>query len=140
MEEADARRRFASADVARLATVRADGSPHLVPIVFAVDGDLIYSVVDAKPKAATRLLRLRNIVREPRVTLLVDDYDPDWRRLWWVRADGTAQVFEDGEVRERAIELLGAKYPQYGGMDAPFGPAMVMTVQRWSSWEFAPAH
>ena len=72
---AEARERFAGARVARLATADADGRPHLVPVVFAVDGDTIYSVVDAKPKRTTALRRLANVRENPRVTLLVDHYD-----------------------------------------------------------------
>jgi PPOX class probable F420-dependent enzyme len=78
--------------VARLATVSPDGRPHVVPVTFAVDGDVIYSAVDAKPKTTTRLARLRNITAEPRVAMLADHYEADWDRLWWARADGAATV------------------------------------------------
>ena len=82
--------RFAQSPVARLATVGADGRPHLVPVVFAVHEQVIYSAVDAKPKTTQRLRRLANIESNPQVSLLVDHYDEDWTRLWWVRADGDA--------------------------------------------------
>ena len=84
-----ARRRFAAARVARLATADAAGRPHIVPITFAVDGDVVYSAVDAKPKRRTALKRLANIAANPAVALLVDHYADDWNELWWVRADGT---------------------------------------------------
>src|SRR5947207_9112063 len=90
LEPGEARRRFAAAVVARLATVTPDGRPHIVPVTFAVDGDVIYSAVDAKPKTTTRLARLRNIAAEPRVAVLADHYQADWDRLWWARADGAA--------------------------------------------------
>ena len=83
-----ARALFAAARVARLATVTPDGSPHVVPIVFAVDGDTIYTAVDGKPKRSRQLQRLANIAAHPRVTVLADRYDEDWSQLWWVRADG----------------------------------------------------
>ena len=134
MAVADARARFEQARVARLATVRADGRPHLVPIVFAVDDDRVYSIVDAKPKRTPDLLRLRNIAAEPRVSLLVDQYDEDWRALWWVRVDGIATVVESGPDRDRAIRLLYEKYPQYTEWATPIAAAMVVRIKRWSSW------
>ena len=95
MEPADARRRFAAARFARLATVRPDGSPHIVPVVFAVDGDVVWTAVDdAKPKRSPRLQRLANLRAEPRCALLVDHEDDDWTRLWWVRADGVAEIVD----------------------------------------------
>jgi len=66
----EARRRFAHAQVARLATVGPGAVPHLVPVVFAVDGDEICTVVDAKPKAGGVLARLRNVTERPAVSLL----------------------------------------------------------------------
>ena len=138
MNQAEARRRFADARVGRMATVRADRTPDLVPIVFAVEGDLVYSSVDPKPKTARELVRLRNIRAEPRVQLLVDEYSEDWRRLWWVRADGVGRVVPAGEERDRAIRLLREKYPQYQQLSGEFGPAIVVKVVRWTGWEFAP--
>ena len=84
---------FRDAPVAALATVRPDGAPHVVPVVFAMAAgrdDLIYTAIDAKPKSTQRLRRLDNIENNPAVSLLVDHYDDDWSQLWWVRADGTA--------------------------------------------------
>ena len=137
MDQAEARRRFESGRVGRMATIRADRTPDLVPIVFAMEGDLVYSAVDPKPKTAKELVRLRNIRAEPRVQLLVDEYSEDWRRLWWVRAEGVAHVAAVGPERERAIELLRAKYPQYGEMAGDFGAAIIVKVVRWTGWEFA---
>ena len=136
MDEDD-RRRFADARVARLATVDADGRPHLVPVVFAVVGDVVWSAVDAKPKSTRALKRLANIAANPRVSLLVDHYDDDWTRLWWVRADGTAEVLEAGasgttEVRT-ALDALAAKYHQYDA-ERPAGPFVRVAVTRWSGW------
>jgi PPOX class probable F420-dependent enzyme len=125
---------FAEARVARLATVDPTGAPHLVPIVFAVDGDTIYSAVDAKPKRHTRLQRLANIAGEPRVSVLVDHYDDDWTLLWWVRADGLAAVA--GTCAE-ALAALTAKYPQYQATPPP-GPFLTIEVHRWSAWSATP--
>ena len=138
MEPGDARERFAAARVGRMATITANQTPDLVPMVFAVEGDEVYSAVDPKPKTHRELMRLRNIRNEPRVQLLVDEYSEDWRRLWWVRADGIARTVGSGPERDRAIELLRAKYPQYGGIAGDFGAAIIVKVVRWTGWEFTP--
>ena len=122
--------RFATARVARLATVGPDGAPHLVPIVFAVAGDVIYSAVDAKPKRHRRLQRLANIEREPRVSVLADHYSDDWTRLWWVRADGLARVTDTAEA---GLTALRAKYSQYAATP-PGGPFVTVEVRRWTGW------
>jgi PPOX class probable F420-dependent enzyme len=138
-DEAADRRRFAAARVARLATVDADGQPHLVPMVFAVAGDVIYSAVDAKPKRSTALRRLANIEANPRVSVLVDHYEDDWDALWWVRADGTARVLDtDDPQRDEALGLLVERYWQYRATPPP-GPVLAIQVTRWSSWSAAPA-
>ena len=130
----EARRRFASGRVAYLATLRNDGSPSLVPIVFEVLGDRIVSLVDPKPKRSRELARLRHIARDPRVALLVDRYDEDWGLLWWARAEGTARVVADGAERDEAMSVLRTKYPQYATLEDPFGDAVVVDVTRWSGW------
>ena len=128
-----ARELFASAAVARLATVAADGAPHLVPVCFAVNGAVVYSAVDDKPKRTTDLARLANIAAEPRVALLADHYDGDWTRLWWVRADGRARVVTAADERALALEALAAAYTQYAGRP-PQGPVIAIEVHRWSGW------
>jgi PPOX class probable F420-dependent enzyme len=130
-------REFADARVARLATVGADGQPHLVPLVFAVVDGTIYSVVDAKPKRTTRLRRLANIEANPKVSVLVDHYEDDWRELWWVRADGTARIVPlDSEEGRLALGALTARYPQYA-TTVPPGPVLAIDVERWASWSSA---
>ena len=128
-----ARRRFAAAPVARLATVGGDGGPHLVPVVFAVEGDTVYTADDGKPKTSQRLRRLANIAANPAVSLLVDRYDDDWTRLWWVRADGVAAVHADGPAWTVGAALLRAKYPQYQTVSLD-GPMIVVAVSGWASW------
>ncbi len=134
LPEGEARGRLAGARVAYLATVRADGSPHVVPIVFAVDGDVIYAIADPKPKRGPDLLRHRNIAANPAVSLLIDEYHEPWNGIWWVRADGLARIVDDGPERDTAISLLQAKYPDYATWTTPFGAAMVMEVTRVTSW------
>ena len=134
MTAAEARRRFAGARVARLATADAAGRPHLVPIVFALAGDTIYSAVDAKPKRTRALRRLANIEANPRVAVLADHYDDDWDALWWVRADGAGRVVGDDEPERRAaLDRLAERYPQYREQ-RPAGPVLAIDVERWSGW------
>lgn len=132
MEVDVARRLFAGARVARLVTVAAS-TPHVVPFTFAVEGDLIYSAVDAKPKSTTNLRRLRNIRDNPRVAVLADHYEDDWSALWWVRADGLAAVVSDAEAMARPLGLLAGRYPQYAA-SPPAGPVIVIRVDRWTGW------
>jgi PPOX class probable F420-dependent enzyme len=130
-----ARHRFATARVARLATVDGSGRPHVVPVVFAVLGSRIYSAVDQKPKRTTALQRLANVEGNPAVSLLVDFYDDnDWDALWWVRADGLGRVLPPGDAEARqAVALLEDRYPQHRA-DPPAGPVLVVEVARWSGW------
>src|SRR4051795_5916470 len=130
MDATEARALFASARVARLATAGADGRPHIVPVVFALDGDTLYTAVDdVKPKSTTRLKRLANIAANPAVALLADHYEDDWGALWWARADGTARLVDpgDGEA-ERARALLAERYAQYVA-DPPPGPVIAVAVE-----------
>lgn len=128
------RARVAQARVARLATVRPDGTPRLVPVTFALLDGLICSAVDeVKPKRHTRLARLDDVRRDPRVALIVDHYDEDWAGLWWVRIDGTAAVHGDGDLRERALDALAAKYAAYAAA-RPDGVVLVITPERWTGW------
>ncbi|MFF4345758.1 TIGR03668 family PPOX class F420-dependent oxidoreductase [Streptomyces sp. NPDC001530] len=138
MDEDEARRRFLTARVARLATVDAEGRPHLVPVVFAGRGDELVTAVDRKPKKSQRLRRLHNIAAHPAVCLLVDAYDEDWDRLWWVRADGDARVLPPDARDEytAAIAPLREKYAQYRNQP-PDGPAIAITVHRWHGWRAA---
>jgi PPOX class probable F420-dependent enzyme len=110
------------------------GAPHLVPIVFAVDGDTVWTAVDAKPKRTRELRRLDNVRANPRVAVLVDHYEDDWSALWWARADGSARVLESAPG---AVELLAARYAAYRA-EPPAGPFLEIRVARWSGWQAAP--
>ncbi|BCB87502.1 TIGR03668 family PPOX class F420-dependent oxidoreductase [Phytohabitans suffuscus] len=127
------RLRFASARVATLATVDSAGAPHAVPVTFALDGETVWSAVDAKPKRHTALRRLDNIRANPRVSLLAQHWDEDWSALWWVRADGLATVTADPSAVDRAAGLLKEKYAQYRTVDVP-GPVIQVTVTSWRGW------
>lgn len=126
------RQRIRVARVARLATVRPDGAPHVVPVTFALVGDDIVTAVGHKPKRTRDLQRLRNVAADPRVAVLLDHYDDDWRRLWWARADGTARVVPAADAPE-ALEALALRYRQYADRP-PDGPVVVVAVDRWRGW------
>lgn len=141
VERLEAVSRLRSARVARLATVRPDGRPHVVPIVFALidDGEElnVYWAVDRKPKRSTQLQRLRNISANPHVELVVDGYDEAWDRLWWVRAAGTSRTVEDANESARALAALTTKYPQYV-RSPPDGPVVAIEVTEITGWQAAP--
>jgi PPOX class probable F420-dependent enzyme len=119
--------------VARLATVGPAGQPHIVPVTFALDGDCIYTAVDAKPKRGPQLQRLRNILANPHVALLADHYDADWERLWWVRADGLATIGDHPGSIPGLPDMLAGRYPQYR-RQPPAGPVIRIAVRRWTGW------
>lgn len=133
LDEPTSRSLFASAKIARLATIGKDGHPHLVPIVFAIVGDHILSAVDQKPKRSRRLARLKNIEANPRVSLLADHYQDDWQHLWWVRADGLARIVPADSVSSSSVEALVERYPPYAS-DPPAGPYIDVMVERWIGW------
>lgn len=116
-----------------LATVRADGRPHVVPIVYASIGDSLVTMVDHKPKTTQHLQRLENIESNPWVSVVVDEWSEDWEQLWWVRVDGQAFVHRDDDVWREARMAMVAKYAQYREK-APEGPAIVITIDRIVAW------
>ena len=126
----------ASWPVARLATVREDGRPRVVPCCFALDGDTLYSAVDGKPKRSQRLGRLDDVGVNPAVSLVVDHYADDWTRLWWARLDGRATVLDDGPEWQRAVELLRAKYTQYRE-HPPGGAVIAVRIEDWKTWSWS---
>ena len=135
-DPADLRARFAGARVARLATLRADGTARLVPVTFALVDELVcIGIDDVKPKSGRRLARLADVDRDPRVALLVDEYAEDWSQLWWVRVDGTGGVHERGPVHDDAVVALRAKYRQYA--DAAFAAVLAVEPTVWTGWSAA---
>ncbi len=133
MDEREMRHRIKTAMLARLATVGPDGRPHIVPITFASADGSLYFAVDQKPKRTRNLQRLRNIVANPAVSVLVDHYEDDWSSLWWVRVDGTARIVEEGPEFDEAIALLSARYEQYRS-NRPAGPVVAIKVERMTGW------
>ncbi len=125
--------RVEAARVAQLATVTPEGRPHIVPCCFLRTGDTIWSAVDAKPKTTLALRRLENLRVHPAVSLLIDHYEEDWDRLWWIRLDGEAQVLAEAAARDQAIDALAAKYSQYVERRPP-GAVIAVTITGWRAW------
>jgi PPOX class probable F420-dependent enzyme len=127
--------------VARLATLTPEGRPHQVPIVFARVHGLLWSPIDAKPKAPVELARVRHLRASPAASLLLDDYAEDWSRLWWLRIDATARVVEPAMLEAdtdvaAVVGTLRAKYPQYGRVAVLRDPPVLLELRplRIESW------
>jgi PPOX class probable F420-dependent enzyme len=133
------RRRVRQARVGRLASVGADGAPHLVPVCFELTGDRLVTVVDHKPKTTYALRRLDNIRANPAVTLLVDHFEEDWSRLWWVRVDGRAHVVDDAAEVADLVPALLEKYRGHYGLKTNLGSAIVVDLHHWVGWAASPA-
>lgn len=133
---------LAGARRAVLATIGPAGRPRVVPICFVLDPDrpVLWSPLDEKPKRAGDvhlLARVRDILRDPRVTVLVDTWDEDWSRLAWLRCDGTASLLEpegDRHGHPDAVAALRAKYPQYATHDLAGRPLIRIQLERAASW------
>lgn len=134
MDRAEALIRLGQARSGHLATVRPDGRPHVVVVTFAVVDGKVVTAVDHKPKRTERLQRLVNVEANGWASLLVDRYEDDWDRLWWVRLDGPASIHRQGEMWSAAVDALAAKYPQYREQP-PRGPVIVISPDRVTGWE-----
>lgn len=128
---------LASARVAHLATADQYSRPHVVPIVFVVEGPHLYFPLDRKPKREDdwhMLRRVRNIETNGRVSIVVDRYDEDWSALAWVLLEGVATIVEAGAERDRAASALAAKYQQYGGGGLDGRPVVRVVIERTVTW------
>jgi PPOX class probable F420-dependent enzyme len=138
----DAIARAREARVGRMATVTGEGGPHVVPFVFVLVGEgsdlRAFWAVDRKPKRGPRLKRIENLAANPALEFVVDGYDEDWDRLWWVRVSGAARVVASETERAEAIAALQEKYPRYV-VAPPTGPVIAVDVHRITGWEATPA-
>jgi PPOX class probable F420-dependent enzyme len=125
-----------SARVAHLATADAAGRPHVIPICFVFDGQRFYSPIDEKPKRAEprKLKRLRNITANPNVSLVIDRYDEDWRKLAYVLIFGKARALASGIHHRKAVKLLRRKYCQYRSMKIDQRPLISITAKKTVTW------
>lgn len=129
-----ASRLLSSARIAHLATADKTGQPHVVPICFVFDGKNFYSPIDEKPKRTVQLKRLRNIKANPSVSLVIDHYEEDWRRLAYVLVFGKARILGHGITHRRAVKLLRHKYRQYRTMAIHERPMISITGRKFVVW------
>ena len=129
-----------SARTGHLATADAKGRPQVVPVCFVFDGQAIYSVLDAKPKTTPlrQLRRVKNILANPQVSLVVDHYEEDWDKLQYILVSGDAELLESDEKWVVAIAMLREKYPQYQAMDLDQSPVIKIIPVRYSPWSSQP--
>ena len=129
-----------SARTGHLATADAKGRPQVVPVCFVFDGQAIYSVLDAKPKNTPlrQLRRVKNILANPQVSLVVDHYEENWDKLQYILVSGDAELLESDEKWVVAIAMLREKYPQYQAMDLDQNPVIKITPVRYSPWSPQP--
>jgi PPOX class probable F420-dependent enzyme len=134
---------LAAARRAVLATLDSNGRPRLVPICFVLDEDrrAVYSPLDDKPKSVRdphELARVRDVLRDPRVSILVDRWDEDWSRLAWLRLQGAATVLEPSDDASGehawAVHALRTKYQQYETHDLAARPLIRVTLERVAGW------
>lgn len=118
--------------VGHLATASAAAVPHIVPVCFAVEGDVLYTAIDEKPKRGGELRRLRNIAENPAVAFLADHYDEDWSRLGWLRLDGRGELLHEGAEFERALHALRDRYVHYATMK--LSPVIAVHITHAHSW------
>jgi PPOX class probable F420-dependent enzyme len=121
--------------IGHLATADAAGTPHVLPVCFAIAENTAYITIDEKPKGNPRALkRLRNIAANPRIALVADRYDEDWRRLGWVMMRGRAEILDSGAEHDTAQELLRARYPQYREMRLAGLPVIAIRIDHVTGW------
>jgi PPOX class probable F420-dependent enzyme len=122
--------------IGHLATADRSAVPHVVPVCFGLADDRLYITIDRKPKRdrGRPLRRLSNIADNPRVAIVFDRYDEDWRRLAWVMLHGRAEILADGSEHDRAQALLRARYPQLEAMEIADLPVIAVHIERVASW------
>jgi PPOX class probable F420-dependent enzyme len=129
------RRFLAVQRVGHLATADRDATPHVVPVCFAVAGGTLYITIDEKPKRTDRpLKRVRNIIENPTVAVVVDRYDEDWTRLAWVMLRGHADILTEGPEHRDAQALLRSRYPQLRVMRIEHHPVIAVRIERATEW------
>ena len=121
----------------RLATASADGQPHVIPVCYAREGASFYIALDAKPKrvAPTQLRRVRNILENPQVALVIDRYSDDWSELAYLLVRGPAVLLPPGDAEHaRAIALLCERYSQYQAMPIDQQPVIAIRAASVVAW------
>jgi PPOX class probable F420-dependent enzyme len=122
--------------IGHLATADRSAVPHVVPVCFGLAEDRLYITIDQKPKRDRDrpLKRLSNIAANPRVAIVFDRYDEDWRRLAWVMLHGRAEILAAGSEHDRAQSLLRSRYRQLDAMQIGQLPVIAIDIERVASW------
>ncbi len=114
------------------------GKPAVVPVCFVYEGRCIYTPVDKKPKRASfsELKRIKNISANPNVSLVIDKYFEDWRRLYYLIISGSATIMYSGREYETSLRALCGKYNQYKKMELEKAglPVIKIAPERIISW------
>jgi PPOX class probable F420-dependent enzyme len=122
--------------IGHLATADSSAVPHVVPVCFSLSDGMLYITIDQKPKRdrGRPLKRLSNIADNPRVAIVFDHYDEDWRRLAWVMVHGRAEILTAGVEHDRAQSMLRSRYPQLAAMQIAELPVIAIRIERVASW------
>ena len=97
----------ALARVCRVATLEDAGRSHCVPVCPVFDGKLLYFASDKNAR------KIKNIERNPGVTLEFDDYSEAWSGLRGVVIQGEGKIVSNGRLFRKIRGLLYTKFPQY---------------------------
>lgn len=117
--------------VCRVATVGADGMPHVVPVCHVVRDGRIYFASDSDAR------KVHNLRANPQVAVTVDVYTEDWGRLAGVLVQGRARLIERGPEFRRIRRWLYEKYPQYpeeAALEEGESVVVEVTPVRVTSW------
>jgi PPOX class probable F420-dependent enzyme len=115
-----------SHELCRLATASKDAKPHVVPVIYALDGENIIVAIDYKTK------KLRNLRENPRAALVVDEYRPNHALM----VEGECEILERGKEYLRLLHILFDKFAYY--RNNPWGegesPILKMKPTKAVSW------
>lgn len=113
-------------ELCRLATASKKAKPHVVPVIYAVDGEDVVIAIDYKTK------KLANLLENPRVALVVDEFSPN-RGLM---LEGDCEIFERGKEYLRLLKVLFDRFDYY--RNNPWGegesPILKVRVSKAVSW------
>ncbi len=116
---------IAAASVCRIATVRADGEPHVIPVCPVFDGDsTVY--VDIGPKSVTGLA----LAHDDRVAVLFDEYFDDWSKLRKVLLKCRAERIT-GADQDTIWEQIRTKFPQCASVGWKPRATMALRIYDW---------
>jgi len=113
-------------ELCRLATASKDARPHVVPVIYAIDGEDVIVAVDYGTK------KLKNLRENKKAALVVDDYRPNHA----VMLEGDCEILERGKEYLRLLQLLFGRFEYY--RKNPWGegesPILKIKPTRASSW------